>query len=158
MLDNQDEENDRTPLLPQEELDFDLGFKVCKYDRSNFKSWKPVEEKTIDNMAALFDDLSSPLIEGWKKEDLISEILLLEGFPLTSQLTYQEEITRNEVTQVSAPGFCEHQLYVCLDEAIHPSTIDLLTMKKDDIFICLDSALTDELKARVQDQFNVHVI
>jgi hypothetical protein len=31
-------------------------------------------------------------------------------------------------------------------------------MEKEDIFICLDSALSDELKARLQDQFNVHVI
>ena len=39
-----------------------------------------------------------------------------------------------------------------------PETIELLHMDKDDIFICLDSALSDELKARVQDKFNVHVI
>jgi adenine-specific DNA-methyltransferase len=62
------------------------------------------------------------------------------------------------VYRVTAPDFCAHDLFVCLDETVQPVTIDLLTMEKEDIFICLDSALSDELKARVQDKFNVHVI
>lgn len=147
-----------TPLFPKENHKNDLGFKVFEYTRSNYKQWKPVEEETINEVATLFDDLSNPLIEGWKKESLISEILLLEGFPLTSKLTYLDEIPQNEVYRVSAPGFCEHDLYICLDADIHPGTIESLQFEKDDILICLDSALTDELKARLQDQFNVHVI
>lgn len=134
------------------------GFKMFKISRSNYKQWPLFDEKNIKEVETLFDGLRNPLVEDWKKEDLLAEILLLEGFPLTSKLTLQEEIYRNEVTEVSAPGFCEHRLYVCLDEALHPSTLDLLKPGKDDIFICLDSALTDELKARVQDKFNVHVI
>jgi adenine-specific DNA-methyltransferase len=59
---------------------------------------------------------------------------------------------------VSAPDFCTHNLYICLDETIQSATIELLSMEKEDIFVCLDSALSDELKARVQDKFNVHVI
>jgi len=94
----------------------------------------------------------------WKKENLISELLLLEGFPLTSFVTYLEDHLKNEVYRVSAPDWCAHDLYICLDETIDPTTVSLLTMQKEDIFICLDSALSDELKARLQDRFNVHVI
>jgi len=155
---NINKEKKETPLLSDREIVFDIGFKVYNYTRSNFKHWKPKEEENIDEVASLFDDLSNPLIDSWKKEDLLTEILLLEGFPLTSQISYLEEMLQNEVYRASAPNFCDHKLFVCLDVAIQPNTIDLLEMDKDDIFICLDSALTDELKARVKDKFNVHII
>ena len=156
--DNSEDIIDQTTLFNNLGNNYDLGFKVFSFARSNYKHWKPKTEEDIDSVATLFDDISDPLIDRWKKEDLISEILLLEGFPLTSKLIYLDEISQNEVYQASAPVFCEHHLYICLDDAIQPNTIELLEMEKDDIFICLDSALTDELKARVQDRFNVHVI
>ena len=149
---------EKTPLLQDDQPQVDLGFKVFQYTRSNFKQWRPLEEENAEALTPLFDNLSDPLVQGWKKEDLLSEILLLEGFPLTSKVTYLEDHLKNEVYRVSAPDFCAHDLFVCLDETIHPATVELLTMDKGDIFVCLDSALSDELKARVQDQFNVHVI
>ena len=154
-------ENDNTQVntqIPLLQNSIDLGFKVFKYTRSNFKQWKPLENENVVALTPLFDNISDPLIPGWKKEDLLTEVLLLEGFPLTSQITYFEELHKNQVYRVTAPDFCAHDLFVCLDETVHPSTIELLTMEKEDIFVCLDSALSDELKARVQDKFNVHVI
>lgn len=136
----------------------DLGFKVYKQTRSTFKQWKPLQDDNPESLTPLFDNLSAPLVQGWKKQDLLSEILLLEGFPLTSKITYLEDHLKNEVYRVNMPDFCAHDLFVCLDETIQPATVDLLTMEKEDIFVCLDSALSDELKARLQDQFNVHVI
>jgi len=152
------EETSRLPLLQKKQPQFDLGFKVFEYSRSNFKQWKPLQEEKPDALTPLFDNLSNPLIQSWKKEDLLSEVLLMEGFPLTSKVTYLENLLKNQVYQVTAPDFCEHDLFVCLDETLQLATIDLLKMEKEDIFICLDSALSDELKARLQDQFNVHVI
>lgn len=146
------------PLLQTDQKMRDLGFKVYKYSRSNFKQWKPTQSENEEALTSLFDNISDPLIQDWKKEDLLSEILLLEGFPLTSKLCYFEDLTQNQVYKVIAPDFCEYNLFVCLDGNIHPATIDLLKMEDEDIFVCLDSALSDELKARLQDQFNVHVI
>ncbi len=146
------------PLLEEHQPLYDLGFKVFIYASSAYKKWNPTKEDTAGSLATLFDEHSDPLVENWKKEDLLSEVLLLEGFPLTSKVTYLEELLKNQVYRMSAPDFCAHDLFVCLDETVQPVTIDLLTMGKEDIFICLDSALSDELKARVQDKFNVHVI
>ena len=152
------EEASKTPLLQNEQTNLDLGFKVFKYSRSNYKQWKPLQEESAESLTPLFDNLSDPLVQGWKKEDLLSEVLLMEGFPLTSKVSFLEDLLKNQVYRISAPDFCAHDLFVCLDETVQPVTIDLLTMEKEDIFICLDSALSDELKARVQDKFNVHVI
>ena len=151
-------ESKNNPLFISEPQISKFGFKVYKHFLSNFKQWKPSQEENAKTLTPLFDNLSDPLVPGWKKEDLLSEILLLEGFPLTSKITYLEDHLQNEVYQVRATDFCAHDLFVCLDENIQPSTVELLTMEKEDIFICLDSALSDELKARLQDQFNVHVI
>lgn len=148
----------KTPLLDLEKKQNDLGFRVIKYSRSNFKQWKPIQEENIEVLTPLFDNFSTPFIPEWKKENLMSEIFLLEGFPLTSKVNYLEDHLQNQVYHVTAPDFCDHDLFVCLDEAIQPATVNLLKMEKEDIFICLDSALSDELKARVQDKFNVHVI
>jgi len=148
----------KTPLFQNDHPQIGLGFKVFKYSRSNFKQWKPLQEENTDALTPLFDNLSDPLIQVWKKEDVLSEILLMEGFPLTSKVTYLEDLLQNQVYHVSSPDFCAHDLFVCLDETIHPTTTALLTMEKEDIFVCLDSALSDELKAQVQDKFNVHVI
>jgi adenine-specific DNA-methyltransferase len=152
------EQKSQLPLLQNEPTQIDLGFKVYKFSLSNYKQWKPIKEESEEALTLLFYNLSDVLIPGWKKENLLTEILLLEGFPLTSKVTYLEDLLKNEVNQVSAPDFCAHNLFVCLDETVQPSTIELLTMEKEDIFVCLDSALSDELKACVQDKFNVHVI
>jgi len=152
------EETRQIPLLQHDHLESDLGFKVIKYFRSNFKNWKPQKEENVKAVTQLFDNVNDPLVQGWKKEDLLSEILLLEGYPLTSKIAYLEDHLQNQVYRVTAPNFCDHDLFVCLDEAIQPATVNLLKMEKEDVFICLDSALSDELKARVQDKFNVHVI
>jgi adenine-specific DNA-methyltransferase len=149
---------EEAPLLQEDQPKPDLGFKVSKYTHSNFKQWKVLQEESIDSVTPLFDDHSDSLVQGWKKEDLLSEIFLLEGYPLTSKVTFLEDNFHNQVYRVTAPDFCDHDLFVCLDETIQPATIDLLKMEKEDIFICLDNALSDELKARVQDKFNVHVI
>ncbi|MBU1683697.1 hypothetical protein KJ742_07190, partial [Patescibacteria group bacterium] len=152
------EKANETPLLINEQPQIDLGFKVFRYSRSNYKPWKSLEEENVESLTPLFENQTDPLISGWKKEDLLSEILLLEGFPLTSKIAYLEDLIKNQVYRVSASDFCTHNLFVCLDELIQFVTLDLLTMEKEDIFVCLDSALSDELKAIVQDKFNVHVI
>ena len=152
------QETSKTPLLPNELSNNDFGFKVLKYTRSNFKKWNSWEEENIESIIPLFDNLKDPLISNWKMQDLFNEILLLEGFPLTSKISYLEEISQNKIYKTFAPYFCDHNLFICLEETIQKTTIDNLTMEKEDIFICLDSALSDELKAHVQNKFNVHVI
>lgn len=84
----------------------DLGFKVFKSAKSNYKHWKASDQENLDSVGQLFEDHIAPPVLGWKKEDLLSETLLLEGFPLTSKITYLEDYLRNEVYHVSAVDFC----------------------------------------------------
>jgi adenine-specific DNA-methyltransferase len=147
------ETEDQLDLRPNE----DLGFKCYRLDRSNFKAWRDYEGDDVAQLATLFDEFESPLVEGWQTEDLIAEILLTQGFPLDSRVVVQERFTHNQVHLV-ASDFHEHRLFICLDAAVAPETITQLDLQDQDVFVCLDTALTDEAKVRLSDSGNIHVI
>jgi hypothetical protein len=45
-----------------------------------------------------------------------------------------------------------HRLFVCLNDRIKDDTIKRLQLRSEDIFVCLDGALTDQAKMRLQDK------
>lgn len=140
-------------LNEQQSLDMcespeDLGFKVYKLSSSNFKGWKEYEGEDLQAIQTLFDEQESPLVEGWTPEGVLTEILLIEGFPLDSKTELQPQFTTNTVSLVSSPA-CGHRLWICLDATIQESTLGALALKDGDKFICLDSAIDDNNKIRL---------
>lgn len=135
----------------------DLGFRCFTYRASNFKGWKDYNGQSAEEVQALFDNYESPLVDGWKKKDLFTEVLLMQGFPLDSAETNVKGITNNKVVLVESP-FCEFKLYVCLDETIDAKTIGELELKLDDVFVCLDTAVTDKLKIQLADKVTLKII
>jgi adenine-specific DNA-methyltransferase len=138
----------------------DLGFKVLKLQRSHFKDWQPVEPTDTAQLDDLFSQHLSPLVEGWQPQALLTEILLLEGFPLDSQvIPLEEAFSENAVWRVHHPEV-GHEIFVCLDEKVQPLTIERLPsiLRVEDIFICLDSALTDADKVALDDRLRLKVI
>ena len=81
----------------------DLGFRVFKLDRSSYKAWRDFEGGDVAELQTLFDRFESPLVEGWQPEDVLVEVMLMEGFPLDSTTEALPEFTRNTVTRVSRP-------------------------------------------------------
>jgi len=142
--------------------DEDLGFKVFKLQRSHFKEWQPVEPTTPQALDDLFSQHASPLVEGWEPQALLTEILLLEGFPLDSAVVpLDETFPANTVWRVHHPEV-GHELFVCLDETLAEDTVERLKagdlLRAEDIFICLDAALTDEAKVVLDDRLRLKVI
>jgi len=128
----------------------DLGFKVFKLTKSNYKIWQDYDGANLAELEAKLDLFETPLVEGWKPENLLTELLLLEGFPLDSSITVSKDHKKNKVYQVSSE-FCEHHLLICLDSKIDQETIEKLKFEESDVFVCLDSALTDQDKMRLAD-------
>lgn len=151
----QAEEAGKLPL--ERETPEDLGFRVFKLDRSHYRAWKDFEGGDVAELQTLFDRFVSPLVEGWKPEDMLVEVMLMEGFPLDSTTETLPEFAHNAVTRV-ASDLVAHRLFVCLDAAVHDETIAALALGEEDIFICLDAALTDEAKVRLEDGRRVKVI
>ena len=131
--------------------DSDLGFKIYKLSLSNFKQWNNYEGQSIKELEKQFEIFSTPLIDDWKEENLLTEIILIEGFPLDCSIESQPRYKKNKVFQVSS-DFCEHKLLICLDKKVEAETIGNLKMDDTDIFICLDEAITDQDKARLSDK------
>jgi len=149
----QAETEDQLDLNPNE----DLGFKCYRLDCSHFKGWQDITPADLDQIEMAFDRFESPLVEGWQPEALLTEILLIEGFPLDSRVAQQEGFAHNQVYLVIS-DFHQHRLFVCLDEAIADETVAQLDLQDQDIFVCLDTAITDEAKLRLSDAGNLHVI
>jgi adenine-specific DNA-methyltransferase len=135
----------------------DIGFRVYRLDRSHFKPWTDYHGDDVAALQAQFDAFESPLVTGWQPDDLLVEIILIEGFPLDSTITRQMQFAANDVRLVES-DFHEHRLWVCLDQRIEPGTALALVMADNDVFICLDSAVDDEMKLRLSDGGNLSTI
>ncbi len=134
-----------------------FGFKYFLLDRSTFREWENYSGKDSSQLELRFGQAETPLIEGWTPENLLSEILLLQGFPLDSRVTSLPEFKANTIQQVTSE-FVGHHLYVCLDKKVKAETVAKLSLRAEDILVCLDSALSDEAKVNLADRCNLKVI
>jgi adenine-specific DNA-methyltransferase len=127
----------------------DTGFKVFRLAPSNHKSWENYKGTDIKQLEELFKEDS--LKQGWKEDDLLTEVMLLEGFPLDSKVEPLSQFTKNKVKKISS-DFHENTIYLCLDKMIYKETVDALNLSDKDRFICIDSAVDDESKIRLEDK------
>jgi len=137
---------------------------------SNYRPWKGVEEKEGEAFARTREMFIDPLLPGWKPMDVIYEVALKEGYSLTSQITEvypqisrisqnEKEARRQSVKSAqSADENTVHRVtdadkgqsfLICLDDKVKAAAIKALGLKKDDLFICRDMALTDEQAANL---------
>lgn len=141
-----------------EEKSGDLGFRVLKLSKSNIVRWRG-EKATSENLDDLISQMQSTLVPGWKTEDVLTEIKLLEGYPLDSSQQNDGEFSPNQVFTITHPDKQTH-LLVCLDANLEDSTVERLVayQNKQLEFICLDSALTDQQKQQLADVIKVKTI
>lgn len=135
----------------------DFGFKVFKLTKSNYKEWQDYTGEDIKQLENLFENSLDPLVPEWKEEDVLTETILIEGFPLDSHIELLEEYKSNKILLISS-NFHEHKLIICLDKELKQETINEISIIEPDIFICLDSAITDEFKVRLQDKGRIKTI
>ena len=135
----------------------DLGFKVFKLAPSVFRDWQGDAGGDPNTLLDLFSQAETPLRAGWQAAEVLAEVMLLEGFPLDSLCRPAAAFTHNTVFCVQSE-VCQHRLFVCLEAQLHPATLQQLAELRRDVFICLDSALSDQAKVRLQDVVNLKVI
>lgn len=142
----------------------DIGFKVYRLDKSNFITYTPTTGKDDSAVSALFAELeknTTPLIDGWKAENVLTEIILKQGFALDCECKKEESFSRNTVYRIKdsdGPAKRSTTLYVCLDNIINPETIESLKLGGKEKFICLDSAIDDTNYARLCDKGRIETI
>jgi adenine-specific DNA-methyltransferase len=129
----------------------DFGCKVYKLSHSNFKKWQRYKGNDTKHLETLFTQYETSLIDDWKPENLLTEILLIEGFQLDSEIKVDISFKKNKIQKVTS-DYCKHALYICLDKKLEDETIKSLSLSDNDIFICLDNSVTDQDKVRLEDK------
>src|SRR5207244_169322 len=64
----------------------DLGFRVFRLMSSSFRPWHDYVGDNLRKVTELFEQSEHPLVDGWTTEALLYESMLLEGFPLDSDI------------------------------------------------------------------------
>lgn len=132
----------------------DTGFKVFKLAKSNFKIWEDYKGKDPKELKKQITFFTSPLVENYKRNDVIYECIIKEGYSLNSKIK-EIDIEPNIVSKVTDE---ENSFYICLDPVINDGTIDKLELNKDDIFMCIDDALDDTKKSNLAVQCTLKTI
>jgi adenine-specific DNA-methyltransferase len=121
-----------------------LGFKVFKLVKSNFPrvEWAPDVDKTDEeNIASLkkyIADKEAQLVTAFNRNELLTEILLKNGFQLNYKADKQEQFKKNEIL-LATDGIKE--TLICLDVVIDAATVEHFKKHTNKKFICLERAL-----------------
>jgi adenine-specific DNA-methyltransferase len=129
----------------------DLGFRVLKLERSAYRVWRNYEGDNLNRVIELFANAEDTLVDDWTSEGLLTEVMLLEGFPLDSEVEVLKGFRQNRVSQVTS-DHSAHKLVACFDNRLYADTFNALDLRDTDVFVCLDRALTDETKIRLADR------
>jgi adenine-specific DNA-methyltransferase len=144
-------------LFKDRETPEDLGFRVYKLAESNYRPWRGVEERDGTKYAETMEAFADPLVRGWKPDDVVWEVALKEGYSLSSTVEEVKEHKGNSVWRVT-DGDSGQSFFICLDDKLNAATLKALALGKDDLFICRDCSLTDELAANLALQCRLKTI
>lgn len=138
-----------------------LGFKVFKLQKSNFPrtEFAPdselTEEENIELLKKYIEDKEAQLVTAFNRDELITEILLKNGFKLNYSVNKQEQFKKNEVF-LATDG--EKETLLCLDVAIAEETIEYFKSNTSQKLIVLERALDTtkkwNLKHYLGEKFN----
>ncbi|MGH8610120.1 MAG: site-specific DNA-methyltransferase [Gammaproteobacteria bacterium] len=121
----------------------DRGFRVFKLAESNFKPWNAEVPKDAEGLVRQLEMHIDHIREGRPAEDILYEILLKSGFPLTTP-----------VDSLSLAGKSVHSvasgaLLICLERKLTLELIRAMAEQKPERVVCLDQGFAgnDRLKA-----------
>jgi adenine-specific DNA-methyltransferase len=127
----------------------DLGFRAFKLDQSNFQSWDGTGPKDGEALETQMFDHVEHVRDGRTEEDLLYEILLKSGFPLTTRI---ETLTLAGKKVYSVAGGA---LMLCLERPLTLEVIRAIAEKKPERVVCLDAGFAgnDQLKTNAVQAF-----
>jgi adenine-specific DNA-methyltransferase len=138
----------------------DLGFKVFKLAESNFKPWNAGVSHEAAALEQQLEMHIDHIREGRTADDLLYEILLKSGFPLTTPVEILTlAASRDNSDRVQNPvrveagkkiySVANGALLICLERGLTMELIRAMAEKKPERVVCLDEGFAgnDQLKA-----------
>ncbi len=135
-------DEDKGKLALEDGAKPDRGFKVFKLQSSNFKTWNADPAKDEGALAKQLEMHVHHIVDGRSQDDLLFELLLKSGFPLTTPI---ETLTLAGQTVFS---IAEGAMLICLEKALTPEVIKEMAARKPERVVCLDEGFAgnDQLK------------
>ena len=121
----------------------DRGFRVFKLADSNFKPWNAEVHHDVPALERQLEMHVDHIREGRTADDILYEILLKSGFPLTTPV---ETVTLSGLTIYRVASGA---LFICLERALTLELIRAMAEQKPERVVCLDEGFAgnDQLKA-----------
>ena len=134
----------------------DIGFKALTLEQSNYRRWNVItdadDEKKLLAQEKLFAD--KPLVDKYDEKAVVYEVLLKEGFSPNASVAQDKKGILKPWVVVDG----ERKLAVTFADKVTKEQVDALGLSKNDLFVCLDSALDDTTKVNISRNLNVKVI
>jgi adenine-specific DNA-methyltransferase len=120
----------------------DRGFRVFKLDQSNFLGWDAGASADAEALGKQLDLSIDHVRQGRSEDDLLYELLLKSGFPLT---THVEKLTLASKSVFSIGGGV---FLICLERELTTEVIKAMAEMKPSRVVCLDDGFrgNDQLK------------
>ncbi|MFN8542888.1 MAG: DNA methyltransferase [Candidatus Binatia bacterium] len=120
----------------------DRGFRVFKLAESNFTTWDADRSKDAEGLARQLELHVDHIREGRSPDDLLHEMLLKSGFPLTTPVEILE-LGGKRVHSVAGGA-----LFLCLERELTLELIRAMAERKPERVVCLDAGFAgnDQLK------------
>lgn len=135
----------------------DQGFRAFRLGASNTRRWTGVEDKTPEGYIKQMEAFADTLIPGWKAEDVIWEVALREGYPLTASIAAIGEASPPKFWRVSDTD-SGRAFTICLADHIDLEAVKPLGLAPNDLFVCRDTALDDTVAANLALQCRLKVL
>lgn len=129
----------------------DRGFRVFKLAESNFRPWNAGAPKDAEGLARQLEMHADHIREGRTADDLLYEILLKSGFPLTTPV---------EMLTVAGKGvhsIAGGALFICLERELTLELIRAIAERKPERVVFLDESFAgnDQLKTNAVQIFKI---
>jgi adenine-specific DNA-methyltransferase len=120
----------------------DRGFKVFKLQSSNFKTWNANVPREPEALVQQLEMHVDHIVEDRTQEDLLFEILLKSGFPLTTSIETLS-LAGKAVFSIS-----DGAMLICLEKELTGELIREIANRKPERVVCLDEGFAgnDQLK------------
>jgi adenine-specific DNA-methyltransferase len=129
-------------------ISLDLGFRVFQLASSNFKAWDQSVPRTTEKLAEQLDLQVDHIISGRSEEDILIELLLKSGIPLSTKI--------ETLTLAGKKVFALENgaMLVCLDRHLSSEVVIAIANKQPVRVLCLDAGFAgnDQLKTNAVQQ------
>ncbi len=121
----------------------DRGFRVFKLAESNFKTWEAGKAENAEGLARQLELHVEHIRDGRTEVDLLYEILLKSGFPLTTPVEV------HDLAGKTVHGIAGGALLICLEREVTLELIRAMAENRPERVVCLDEGFAgnDQLKA-----------